>query len=269
MKMFKVLVAASALLAGVPAFAEAEQAKPVVQVMVVGVFHFDNPGQDYRNAQVDDMLTPGRQAEILRVAAALSMFHPTMVGVEWAPGEPDADYAKYLAGALPPDRSEIVQLGFRIAHDNGLTRINGLDMPMSLPFDPAVTFAEAHDHQDVIEEIGRVSDANVAAQEATLRDKGVAATLRLLNDPEAALQSHGLYREILKLGAGAEQPGLEATMAWYKRNLGICANLLQAARPGDRVIVFFGAGHLPLLQQCVNETPNYVLIDARDYLPGV
>ena len=89
---------------------------------------------------------------------------------------------------------------------------------------------------------------------------GVAATLRLLNDPAASMRSHGLYRETLTLGAVEEQPGLETTLAWHKRNLGICANLLQTARSGDRVIVFFGAGHLTLLQQCVSETPGYVLV---------
>ncbi|WP_213978862.1 DUF5694 domain-containing protein [Sphingomonas sp. dw_22] len=268
MNIFKALVAGCLLLATPPAMAQDKPAEPIIQVMVVGVFHFDNPGKDYRNASVDDMLAPARQAEIVKVAAALSAFKPTLVGVEWEPGAPDADYKKYLADALPADRSEIVQLGFRVARANGLARVHGLDMPMSLPFDPAVAFATAHGHQAVIDDITKVSDANVAAQEKTLREKGVAATLRLLNDSAAALRSHGLYREILELGAGKEQPGLDATLAWYKRNLGICANLLQAARPGDRVIVFFGAGHLPLLQQCVSETPGYVLVDARTYLPN-
>jgi len=58
-----------------------------------------------------------------------------------------------------------------------------------------------------------------------------------------------------------------ATLAWYHRNLAICASLLQAARPGDRVIVFFGAGHLPLLRQCVQETPGYELVEPQGFLP--
>jgi hypothetical protein len=268
MNILKTVASAALLLVAAPAAAQDESVKPVITVMVVGVFHFDNPGQDYRNAQVDDVLAPARQVEIAKIADALSTFKPTMIGVEWAPGGPDADYARYRAGTLPPDRSEIVQLGFRVARANGLDRVHGLDMPMSLPFEAAFDFAAKHGGQGVIDDITAISDANVAAQETTLKEKGVAATLRLLNDPVAGLRSHGLYRETLALGAGAEQPGLEATLAWYKRNLGVCANLLQAAHPGDRVIVFFGAGHLTLLQQCVSETPGYVIVDARDYLPG-
>ena len=39
--------------------------------------------------------------------------------------------------------------------------------------------------------------------------------------------------------------------AWYTRNLAICARLLQAIKPGDRVVVFYGQGHIYLLQQCL------------------
>lgn len=257
----------AAFLTALPAVAQEAKPDPI-QVMVLGTFHFDNPGLDYRNAQVDDMLTPARQAEIAHVTEALSRFRPTKVGVEWKPGAADADYERYKAGTLPPTRDEIVQIGFRIAKANGLPVVYGLDTPMSLPFDDTLAFAQTHDRQDIIDHIGVVSDANVAAQEATLRDKGVAATFRLLNDSASALASHGLYRELLMLGAGDQQPGLETVLAWYKRNLGICAHLLQTAQPGDRVLVMFGAGHLPLLQQCVRETPGYVLVDALDYLPN-
>jgi hypothetical protein len=101
------------------------------------------------------------------------------------------------------------------------------------------------------------------------RRRPVAATLRLLNDPAAALRSHGLYREVLKLGAGKEQPGLDATLAWYRRNHpGICANLLQAARPGDRIIVFFGSRPFTAAATVRQRDAWLWLADARTYLPN-
>ncbi len=135
------------------------------------------------------------------------------------------------------------------------------------PFEPAVAFAQSHGKHAIIDRITTVSDQNVAAQERALKTEGIAATLRLLNDPVAADHTHGLYRELLEISSGDDQPGLEVTATWYRRNLGICAKLLQATKPGDRMVVFIGAGHLTLLQQCVRETPGYSLIDARDYLP--
>ena len=239
----------------------------LIKVMVVGVFHFDNPGLDYRNVKVDNVLAPGRQKEIKTVVDALATFKPTLVGLEWRDEVARASYAKYRAGSLPPDPDESVQLGFRLAKQVGLPSVRGMDSPMGLPFDPVLAYAKSHGQQSIIDEITRVSDANVAMQQATLKTRGIAATLRWLNDPQAALASHGLYREILKIGSGADQPGVAMTTKWYERNIGICANLLQAAKPGDRVIIFFGAGHLPLLRQCVQESPGYELVDALDFLP--
>ena len=53
-------------------------------------------------------------------------------------------------------------------------------------------------------------------------------------------------------GAGDDQPGVELLTAWYKRNFTLCARIAQQAKPGDRMLVMFGAGHAFLLRQCVS-----------------
>jgi hypothetical protein len=78
---------------------------------------------------------------------------------------------------------------------------------------------------------------------------------------------NGFYRTMLRIGLGEDQPGVDLLTAWYHRNFQICANLLQIAKPGDRVVIFFGAGHAFPLRQCVAETPGYKLVEANDYLP--
>ena len=243
------------------------EAPAATKVLIVGTMHFANPDLDYRNVAVDDVLAPKRQREIAAIVKALSRFSPTAIGVEWRDEAAAVAYAKYKKSALPPSRDESVQLGFALAKAAKIDVVYGLDVPASLPFERAVAFAQAHGQQAIIARVTTVSDQNVAAQDRTLKTKGIAATMRLLNDPAAADRAHGLYRELLKLGAADDQPGLEVTAAWYRRNLGICAKLLQATRPGDRMVVFIGAGHLTLLQQCVRETPGYKLVDARRYLP--
>lgn len=90
---------------------------------------------------------------------------------------------------------------------------------------------------------------------------------RFLNDPKRLISDNGFYRSMLRVGGGAEQPGVGLLTAWYHRNFLICANLIQLAKPGDRVVVFYGAGHSFLLRQCVAETPGFVLAEANDYLP--
>lgn len=242
-------------------------ATPPVRVMLVGTFHFDNPGLDYRNLRVDDMLAPARQREIAALASALGRFRPTRIGVEWTAERAARGYAEHLAGTAKPARGEVVQLAFRIARAAGLRAVDGLDVPMGQPFEAAMAYAAANGQRPVIDEVTLFSEQAVARQDRELKTRGVAATLRLLNDP-ANDNGHHLYRQLLKVGGGAEQPGAEVAVAWYRRNLLTCAKLLQAAKPGDRVLVFYGAGHLPLLRQCVTETPGYELVDPLPYLPS-
>ena len=107
----------------------------------------------------------------------------------------------------------------------------------------------------------------VTEQAHRLSTGGVAGALRYLNDPRRLQSDNGFYRTALKIGAASEQPGVALLTAWYQRNLRICANLLQASQPGDRMVVFYGSGHAFLLRQCVQETPGFQLVEPNDYLP--
>ncbi|HEY0302433.1 MAG TPA: DUF5694 domain-containing protein [Rhizomicrobium sp.] len=42
---------------------------------------------------------------------------------------------------------------------------------------------------------------------------------------------------------------------------------LGLSRPGDRIVVFYGAGHAFLLRQCVAGTPGFALVEPNAYLP--
>ena len=60
-----------------------------IQVMVLGTYHFDNPGQDLHNMKVDSVLTPAKQAELADVASRLAKFNPTKIAVEALSDRPD------------------------------------------------------------------------------------------------------------------------------------------------------------------------------------
>jgi len=100
-----------------------------------------------------------------------------------------------------------------------------------------------------------------------LKTGTVGAILRLLNDPTRLARDNAFYRTALHVGGGTQQPGADLLTAWYRRNFLICANIIQLAKPGDRIVVFYGSGHAFLLRQCVVETPGFELVEPNDYLP--
>jgi hypothetical protein len=250
-----------------PLAASAAPEPAPVKVMVVGVFHMANPGQDIHNLKVDDVTTPQRQAEIERVTAGLARFRPTAVATEWDAATVEERWAKYRAGALPPSRNEVVQLGFRLGRLAGTDRVYGADMDGDFPFETVMTFARANGQGGTIDALMAEGAAAVKAQDELLAREGVAGVLRHLNQPARIRRDHDGYARMLTIGRGAEQPGADLVAAWEQRNLRICARVIQESKPGDRVVVLFGSGHAYLLRRCFAEQPGFELVEANDFLP--
>jgi len=245
----------------------AEPAAPPASVMIVGDFHMSNPDRDLHNLHVDDVLTPRRQAEIAAAIAGLARFHPTVVAAEWPAGIAADRYAYYLRGDLPPSRNEVVQLAFRLARQAGLTIVHGVDVPGDFPYEAVEAYAKTHGEQAILDRENARIEAMVHVEADTLATGGVVAELRYLNDPARISSDNGFYRAMLRIGGGSDQPGADLLTAWYRRNFLICANIVQLARPGDRIVVFYGAGHAFLLRQCIQESPGLRLVEPNDFLP--
>jgi hypothetical protein len=241
-------------------------ADATTEVMVIGMIHMGNPGLDRHNAQVPDVLLPRYQAEIAQMTEGLARFKPTQVHVE-SEHEVAAEYARYLAGELQSERDEIIQVGFRLAKQVGLAKVHASDTFLSFDFAPLFAFAAAHGKQPLLDELDTKTKAEIAVYEEMLRTRGILPLLRHLNHPDYIRESHLLHRMVMPIGAGSEQPGADYWAGWNHRNILICAKIIQAAKPGDRLVVFFGGAHSYLLRQCVLETPGFKLVEANDYLP--
>lgn len=250
-----------------PAAAAPSPARPPAQVIIVGLFHLDSPGQDMFNLQVDDVLSEKRQAELAGVAQGLARFGPDTVMVEWPSALTDERYASFRAGSLAPSRNEVVQLGFRLAAQRGLDKVHGIDVPGEFPFGPVQEFAASHGQGERLGALMASMGQEVQGLNERIAAGSIGAVLRYMNSPARLQQHHGLYIDMLRFGEGDKQPGAALASAWYARNLSICARMLQALPPGGKAVVFYGEGHAHLLRQCVIEAPGVELVEASDYLP--
>ena len=247
----------------------AEPARKPVEVMVVGAFHMANPGADISNARYEDVLSPKQQAGVAKTVDALAKFKPTRIAVEWPQKVTAERYAQYQQDGLKghrSERNEVVQLGYRLAKQTGAT-IEGVDVDGNFPFGPVMAYAEVHGQKPMLDAHRAELDAEMKAQEALFSQGGTPAVLRKLNSPAYIKAGQDFYRQIGMIGGGDEQPGAALLTGWYDRNFQICARILQSARPGDRIVVLYGAGHAFLLRQCVTETPGFKLVEPNAWLP--
>jgi hypothetical protein len=257
-----VIASLTALAIGTPSLAQSP-----VQVMIVGTYHMSNPGRDMHDVKAGDVLSPKRQGELSGIVNGIARFNPGVVDVEWDAATTNTRYKAYIGGTLPPSHNEVVQLGFRLAMQQHLASVNGIDVEGEFPYDAVEAFAKAHGEMPLLTAADSDVEAFTTKMDAVLARGTIGDALRYMNDPALVAHGNDFYRTTLKIGAGAVQPGADLLAAWYKRNLYICANLIQSAHPGDRVVVFYGSGHAFLLHQCVSETPGFRLVEANDYLP--
>ncbi|WP_269714090.1 DUF5694 domain-containing protein [Caulobacter sp. NIBR2454] len=257
-----------AVLAAAALPVHAAQRAPV-EVMIVGAFHMSNPGADINNATYEDVLTPKQQAGVVRTVDALAKFKPTRIAVEWPQKITAERYTEYLQTGLKghrSERNEVVQLGYRLAKQTGAV-IEGVDVDGNFPYGPVKEYAAAHNQNAFLDSHMVGIKAQMKAQETLFAKGGTPAVLRHLNTQDQIRAGQDFYRQIGLIGGGDEQPGAALLTGWYERNFKICARILQPAKPGDRIVVIYGAGHSFLLRQCVIETPGFKLVEANAWLP--
>ncbi len=269
--------AAAILLCTATAAAFAQPPAPApVEVMVLGTFHFGNPGADVINAKVEDVRAPRKQAELQDLARRLSAFKPTKIVIERQAKGPDftvADYTSYTPAALATNRNENVQIGYRLASALGHSSVYGFDEqtgpgePDYFPFDKVQSYATRHGKTAWLETLFDGAKKYIARFEADQRTNSISQLLATANDAATTTEMHRSgYYEMLKLGDGEAQPGADLNAMWYLRNAKMFAKVTNFAKPGDRVLIVVGFGHNYWLRHLASETPGFRYVDPVPYL---
>jgi hypothetical protein len=229
------------------------------QVLVIGTYHMSNPGLDPISVRADDVLSPRRQGEIDQLADKLAQFRPTKVALEIPFGRDstsNALYRRYLGGSHALDRTEMQQLGFRVARRAGLPRIHGVDYDLDVNVAAVMVWALTHGQPELATAAQSLSARLLAEADSMMRNASVGAIVSALNSARAD-SAHGIYMAALRVGADTSYPGATMTARWYERNLRIASNILRLVEsPSDRVLVIIGAAHGPILRELLARVPG-------------
>ena len=239
------------------------------QVLVVGAYHMSNPRLDAVNLTADDVLAPKRQREIDQLAAKLAAFRPTKVAVEIPYGRDSVSnslYQRYLAGTHALDRTEMQQLGFRIAKAAGLPRIHGVDYDLDVNLASVMVWALTHGQPELATVAQSLSARLLTEADSMMKHATVTEIITALNSARAD-SAQGIYLAALRVGADTSYPGANAAARWYERNLKIASNILRVIdSPTDRVLVIIGAAHGPILRELLERVPGVRLVPTATVL---
>lgn len=239
-----------------------------IQVLLLGTYHFANPGQDLVQLTVHNHLAPAKQAEIIAVVESLAHFVPSKVFAE----QPAIDqarlremYQEFRAGRRSLGVNETEQLGFRLAQHFAHETVYAIDEPADILLGQFMQEArqQAPDFLAALEaDLAREAERTTAL----LASSTVREALRAMNSPAAIREGHATYLNLVPFDAGGSFSGANVLSAWYARNIRIYANLMQHVVPGDRALVVYGAGHLAILRELLAGTPGVQVVDTLEYL---
>ena len=241
---------------------------PPARVMLLGLFHFDNPGLDAVRYDALDVMQPGSQAYLAELVASLAQFAPTKVLLEYPDKSDDLinqRFAAFQAGTFELPRNEIYQLGFRVARQQRHARVYGFDAaapPQTIKLwdylakDPATE--------------KRLLDL-IAAESARLQELHRSRSLReilILSNSAAEDRRNKSFYMLLNPVAAASREfhGADMNADWWHRNLRMYALVQEHAGPGERVLVIAGSGHTAILRDFLRADSDRVAVDVLPFL---
>lgn len=250
-----------------------------IEVLTLGSFHFNFPNLDLIKADAKDQIDvfdPKYQREIEDIVERIAKFKPTIIAIEREPGKQtkyDSLYNQYLLGNYNLRRGEEEQIGFRIAKMMKLKKLYCVDS-WGRDYEVLNTVLEGKDslaYQKFMDYFYKCADTlKQYFPQPIYKTKGIRADLIQKNESNSIKSDLGTYLiGIFKYETKDNEffgPDFVSGW-WFNRNLRIFRNIQKInAKPTDRVLVIFGAGHMNLLNSFFDSSPEYKLLKVNDYL---
>jgi len=255
--------------------------KHKTKAMVLGVFHFSNPGLDsYKEKFPFDILAANRQKELDTLLRKIAGYKPTKILLELSRIESDsiinARYRNFLSDSfdIRDKTNEVYQIGFKLAKMLGHDRIYCSDA--SADWFGAEIDWDNYDGDAYLKSKGQYEKVSrydyesfYRLQDSLKSVQSLTKHLILINNPMNTLKDHQAYltNNIIE-GAGDNYIGADGVGRWYRRNLRIFANAYDIAdfNKEERLLLIYGSGHVWQLRQLFTDSPDFEYVEPNEYL---
>lgn len=256
------------------------------QILLIGTFHFSNPGADAVKTEDFDVTTKTAQQDLENISKQIKKFNPSRIFVEWEYNDQnhlDSLYQLYQHGQYESyitqhytnknqynlySQNETFQLAFRAAKKTGINQVDGMDYPLSMPFDTVMNAIQAAKQDDVMAEITAYTSG--MAKEANLKRKtmGLTDLLLDLNTVASRKRNSSFYLQTLNRAGKIDNfGGAYSVSEWYKRNLYMYSLFQKKLQAKDeRVVILLGAGHAAFIQKLIEDEGKYEIVELKDIM---
>ncbi|QHT71642.1 hypothetical protein GXP67_35720 [Rhodocytophaga rosea] len=254
---------------------------PTKEILLIGTFHYNNPGADVAKTKSFDILSEQSQLELEGISSSIKKYNPTKVFVEWPFKEQsklDSLYRLYKENNYFTNdslsdfylKNEIFQLAFRVAKGNNLDKVYGIDYPETqFPYQEVMHDIESNNQLKLKEQIEK-SIAHFTSGFDNMIESG--ASLKELtfamNTKEMRHASNDLHINIFSLAGSTDDfNGVFLTSEWYKRNLYMWSLIQKYTSDSDeRVMVLAGSSHTAMIDLFVKENKDWKIKELKEIM---
>jgi len=250
------------------------------EALLIGTFHYNNPGADVAKTKSFDILNKQSQDELEMIATHIKNYNPTKIFVEWPydkQRELDSLYRLYKEDSyfkndsLSPFylKNEIFQLAFRVAKKNNLEKVYGIDYKeTNFPFNEVMRDIENSNQPELkakIETIAQFTEDFDAKIDAGL---SLTELTYYVNSPEMRNVSNTLHNNIMLLAGGPNDlSGPLLTSEWFKRNIYMWSFIQKIVAPSDeRIMILAGSSHVAMFELFIDQNSDWTIKEFQDIM---
>jgi hypothetical protein len=242
------------------------------KILLLGTFHFENPGLDVVQVNMFNVMSDKSQNELENITNKITKFGPDKIFVEWdyhKQDKLDKFYNKNTDSLLQNDANEIVQVALKSAKKLGHKKLYGIDYNSTdFPYDNLVKGMEAADQFDLIKKNEETLKHFETDHNAKIAKYNLTELLLDINTKESNEYNIGWYLETaIKGGKKDNFVGPFLVSEWYRRNLYMYALIQKLIESkDDKIMVLLGAGHTAMIREFVEHDPNFEIVELATVL---
>ncbi|AJW63482.1 hypothetical protein VO54_02009 [Elizabethkingia miricola] len=257
-------------------------AQEKVKVILLGTYHFNNPGSDMIKQKERNILSKENQQDLDKIVDKIntSAYKPDQIFVESNFNEKkelNTNYQSYIKNqyhkftdTIKRERmkryyteGETFQLGFRLAKKLKHQELYPIDSLIQMRFD--ILLKEVNSNPKLKKEF---SDMKSSSSDNCLEKSNLSQVFLCMNEKSKLDANLGFYISFAnKIMINKDYFGSNLVADWYKRNLIMYSNIQNQLKPDTKsILILVGTGHAAVFRQFFENDKNFELIDLTKIL---
>lgn len=241
------------------------------QILLIGTFHFENPGHDVAQINTFNVMSAKSQNELNKISDKIKKFGPNKIFVEWQYNKQaklNEFYNSNTDSLLQKDSDEIVQLALRTAKKLNHKQLFAIDYRNGFPYDSLMTGMTEANQLDLMEQNKALITQFEKNHNAKIRKSSLTDLLLYYNKKETDNENIQWYFQVAnRTGKTTNFIGASLVSQWYARNLHMYSLIQKLTQSTDqKIMVLLGAGHAAMLREFVAHDPNFEIVEVATVL---